>query len=229
MVVVLIKDGLWFDELPVDPMNVQQAYVDWAETYDSDRNLTRDLDQQITKAFLEGFRCNSILEVGCGTGKNTALLAQIGEQVQAIDFAAAMIQQARAKYTYENVTFSLADITERWPVADTSVDLITCNLVLEHISDLAFVFAEAGRALINGGRLFVSELHPFRQYQGVQARFERDAETIAIPAFVHHISDFLAAAAQADLSLVSLNEWWHAEDENKPPRLVTFMFRKRIS
>ena len=49
MVVVLIKDGLWFDELPVDPMNVQQAYVDWAETYDSDRNLTRDLDQMVVR------------------------------------------------------------------------------------------------------------------------------------------------------------------------------------
>ena len=80
--------------------------------------------------------------------------------------------------------------------------------------------------LIDGGQCFVSELHPFRQYQGVQARFERDAETIAIPAFVHHLSDFLDAAARAELSLVAMNEWWHAEDEHKPPRLISFMFRK---
>ena len=137
-----------------------------------------------------------------------------------------MIEQARQKCPCENVTFTLADITKRWPVADASVDLVTCNLVLEHLSDLRFVFTEAARVLVDGGRCFVSELHPFRQYQGVQARFERDAETIVIPAFVHHISDFLEAAEHANLSLIAMNEWWHAEDENKPPRLISFMFRK---
>src|SRR5438128_2047223 len=207
-------------------MRVDGAYEIWSQTYDEDRNLTRDLDEQISRKMLSDCRCKSILEIGCGTGKNTHWLSEVGEQIHAIDFSAAMIEQARQKCSYENVTFTIADITKLWPVADASMDLITCNLVLEHISDLAFIFAEAARALINGGRLFVSELHPFRQYRGVQARFERDVETIAIPAFVHHISDFPGAAAQAGLSLVSLNEWWHAEDENKPPRLISFMFRK---
>ena len=207
-------------------MNIQQAYATWSQTYDEDRNLTRDLDEQITRQTLQDFHCKSILEIGCGTGKNTRWLSEIGGQVQAIDFSIEMIEQAQQKRLPENVTFTLADITKRWPVADASVDLITCNLVLEHISDLAFIFAEAARVLISSGQLFVSELHPFRQYQGVQARFERDSEPIAIPAFVHHISDFLAAATQADLSLVSIKECWHADDQNKPPRLVSFMFRK---
>ena len=207
-------------------MRVDEAYEIWSRTYDEDRNLTRDLDEQITRQTLNNCRCKSILEIGCGTGKNTRWLSEIAEQVHAIDFSAAMIEQAQQKCTFENVTFSLADITERWPVADASVDLVTCNLVLEHISDLKFIFAEAARVLSDGGRCYVSELHPFRQYQGVQARFERDAETITIPAFVHHISDFLDAAAGAQLSLITMNEWWHADDEKKPPRLVSFMFRK---
>jgi ubiquinone/menaquinone biosynthesis C-methylase UbiE len=207
-------------------MEVKQAYTDWSSTYDRDRNLTRDLDEQITRQTLNDWHCKSILEIGCGTGKNTAFLGQIAEQVHAIDFSAAMIEQAQQKCRFENVTFSLADITKRWPVADASIDLVTCNLVLEHISDLKFTFAEAASVLSDGGRLFVSELHPFRQYQGVQAHFERDAETIAIPAFVHHISDFLDAAARNNLALLGLKEWWHAEDENRPPRLISFMFAK---
>ena len=207
-------------------MKVDEAYEIWSQTYDQDRNLTRDLDEQITKTTLKDCGRQSILEIGCGTGKNTQWLSQVVEQVHAVDFSAAMIEQAREKCTRENVTFTRADITTGWPIADASVDLVMCNLVLEHISDLVLIFAEAARVLIDDGQYFVSELHPFRQYQGVQARFERGVETIAIPAFVHHISDFLDAAASAKLSLIGMNEWWHADDENKPPRLITFMFRK---
>jgi ubiquinone/menaquinone biosynthesis C-methylase UbiE len=207
-------------------MKVEQAYKNWAGTYDSDRNLTRDLDEQVTRATLGHLRFSSVVEVGCGTGKNTALLATIAKQVQAVDFSAEMIQQARQKAAFANVTFILADLAKAWPVSDKSIDLISCNLVLEHLSNLGFVFAEAARVLVVGGQFFVSELHPFRQYQGVQARFEHDGGTIAIPAFVHHVSDFLAAAAGANLSLQRLEEWWHAEDNGKPPRLISFLFRK---
>ena len=54
-------------------MNIQDAYNDWAITYDFDRNLTRDLDQTVTKGTLANRRYHTILEVGCGTGKNTLL------------------------------------------------------------------------------------------------------------------------------------------------------------
>lgn len=207
-------------------MKIDEAYEIWSRTYDEDRNLTRDLDEQITRTILKDCSGKSILEIGCGTGKNTRWLSEVAAHVHAIDFSAAMIEQAQQKCPGENLTFTLADLTKPWPVADASIDLVTCNLVLEHISDLRFVFAEVARVLIDGGRCFVSELHPFRQYQGVQARFERDAETIAIPAFVHHISDFLEGTERANLSLIAMNEWWHAEDDNKPPRLISLLFRK---
>jgi len=205
-------------------MNVQQAYSEWASTYDSDRNLTRDLDQTVTREALQDLRPTSVLEIGCGTGKNTALLARIATNVLALDFSEAMIQQARSKSSFDNVTFTLTDINEPWPCPDSSVDLITCNLVLEHVEDLSFVFAEAARVLNHGGRFFINELHPFRQYQGVQAHFRRNQAVTEIPAFVHHISDFLQAAAEAKLSLIKLQECWHDEDEGKPPRLISLTF-----
>ena len=55
-------------------MNIQKAYDDWSETYDSDQNRTRDLDQVVTEKTLANFRYKSILELGCGTGKNTPSL-----------------------------------------------------------------------------------------------------------------------------------------------------------
>jgi len=207
-------------------MKVFEAYQVWSTSYDADRNLTRDLDEEITRLLLPGRRRQSILELGCGTGKNTRWLSQIGDRVQAIDFSPAMIDRARQKAALANVTFIVADVTGSWPITAGSIGLISCNLVLEHIGDLRPVFAEAARVLSAGGEFLVSELHPFRQYQGVQARFERNGGTIAIPAFVHHVSDFLDAAKGANLSLQRLDEWWHTQDDGKPPRLISFMFRK---
>ncbi len=207
-------------------MNIKQSYTEWSTSYDQDRNLTRDLDGAITTEMLANLRCHSVLEIGCGTGKNTTLLSQIGERVLALDFSAGMLDQARKKLTLDNVIFAVADITEPWPCHDQSIDLISCNLVLEHVSNLSFIFAEGSRVLRDDRRFFVSELHPFRQYQGTQARFQRDQETHQIPAFVHHISDFIDAAAANHLKLSQVRESWHQEDENKPPRLVSFMFQK---
>ncbi|MDX6578153.1 MAG: hypothetical protein QOE96_4106 [Blastocatellia bacterium] len=207
-------------------MDIEQAYTDWSATYDQDRNLTRDLDETITRETLANLRCNSILEIGCGTGKNTALLAQISRKVLAMDFSEGMIEKARQKISLENVTFAVANLTRPWPVENQTCDLVACNLVLEHISDLSFVFAQAFRVLGLGGRFFVSELHPFRQYQGTRANFQRGAESTHIPAYVHHISDFIDAGAANNLALSQLKEWWHEEDQNNPPRLVSFMFEK---
>jgi len=68
-------------------MSIQKAYNDWSSAYDTDENLTRDLDQKVTREELADLHFNSILEIGCGTGKNTAFLAQIGAHVHALDFS----------------------------------------------------------------------------------------------------------------------------------------------
>jgi len=207
-------------------MGVREAYNQWAPTYDSDRNLTRDLDELVTRSILADMQCASILELGCGTGKNTAFLAQLGAHVHALDFSDAMLAQAQAKLPHAHVTFTITDLMGPWPCADQSADLIVCNLVLEHIADLHFIFAEAFRCLETGGHMFVCELHPFKQYLGIQAMFQRDQARIAIPAYVHHISSFLDAAAHAGFVLAELKEWWHADDREAPPRLVSFLFEK---
>ena len=209
-------------------MSIQKAYNDWSETYDTDENLTRDLDQKVTRETLADLHFNTILEIGCGTGKNTSFLAKIGESVHAIDFSQRMIEKAKEKVRAENVRFSMMDITQKWNFGNQSFDLIVCNLVLEHIENLSFVFSEATRVLKEKGRFLINELHPFKQYEGRKARFYRDKETIEVEAFVHHISDFYNAARTNGLTLVKLNEYWHEKDQNKPPRLVSFIFEKAL-
>lgn len=208
-------------------MSIQQAYDDWSTSYDTDQNLTRDLDRQVTRETLANLHFESILELGCGTGKNTIFLSQIGTRVHALDFSAGMIEKAREKARAENVRFSMADLTQKWPCEDASYGLVVCNLVIEHIEDLSFIFSEVFRVLETNGKFLLNELHPFRQYEGKKARFQYEEGVIEIPAFVHHISDFLNAASSNGLRVVKLNERWHAKDDNNPPRIISFLFEKQ--
>jgi len=208
-------------------MSIQNAYNEWSEIYDTNENLTRDLDQQIMRDIFSSQHFQSILELGCGTGKNTLFLAEIGMRVHALDFSQGMIEKAKEKVQADNVRFEMQDLTKHWHCADNTYDLITCNLVLEHIEDLSHIFSEAARTLQLNGKFFINELHPFKQYRGTKARFEKETETVEVDAFVHHISDFIHAATANDLSLIQFNEYWHAADENKPPRIASFLFEKR--
>jgi malonyl-CoA O-methyltransferase len=205
---------------------IRDAYTTWSRTYDSDRNLTRDLDQEVTETLLRDRQHESILEIGCGTGKNTGFLTRIGRKILALDFSIGMLQKAKARVSATNVLFVAADLTERWPCKQNRFELIVCNLVLEHVEDLKGIFYEASEALTKGGSFFISELHPYRQYEGKRAVFQNAHETIEIPAFVHHLSDFTNVATENGFSLQLMKEWWHEEDRGKPPRLVSFMFEK---
>jgi len=205
---------------------VDAAYDDWSSSYDRDPNRTRDLDAEVVRRVLAGRRLGRVVEAGCGTGKNTGFFATIAEDVQALDASAGMLAQARAKLGAANVAFVPADLRRQWPVATGSADLVAFDLVLEHVEDLRPLFAEAARVLRPGGELFLCELHPFRQYEGKHAHFQRGDVVIAVPCFTHHVSDFTAAAAGACLRLVDLQEWWHAADNGKAPRLLSLRFAR---
>jgi malonyl-CoA O-methyltransferase len=207
---------------------VAAAYNAWSASYDSDDNRTRDLDAEVLNHWLMGRRFGAIVEAGCGTGKNTACLAGVGNEVRALDFSPGMLARARAKVASPNVVFAEADLSTRWPVADASADLVTFNLVLEHIAILDAAFSEVARVLRPGGTLRVSELHPFRQYRGTVARFEgADGSVTRIPAFVHHVSDYLRAAAPQGFTFCRLEEEWHDADAGEPPRLLVLEFARR--
>lgn len=214
-------------KIDMSSISIQEAYDNWSAKYDLDTNLTRDLDRIVTIKTLASLQFKSIVEIGCGTGKNTDFLSQIGLEVRGIDFSPAMIDEAKKKTNLDNVTFSIGDITKKWMCSDRYADLITCNLVLEHIQDLDFVFSEVSRVLTDNGVLFICELHPFKQYLGAKANFEVNNKIVEIRSFVHHISEFLNTAKNSGFIIHDFQEWWHEEDRDKPPRLTSFIFKKQ--
>jgi ubiquinone/menaquinone biosynthesis C-methylase UbiE len=207
-------------------LSVAGAYDQWAEYYDGDANVTRDLDALVIRRAPLRVAGHDVLEVGCGTGKNTSWLANSARHVIAMDFSNGMLEQARRRVSAANVSFVRHDVRHPWPVPDRTVDIVVANLVLEHVYDLAPLFAESARVLRAGGQLFVCELHPFRQLRGSQAQFidPHTGNTVRVPAFRHSVSEYVNAALAAGFVLHEIGEW---PDEGladgEPPRLLSVL------
>ena len=207
--------------------NVARAYDRWSSQYDGDANATRDLDAVVLRAAGLPLRGRDVLEIGCGTGKNTAWLAASARRVTALDFSCGMLDEARRRVLSSNVTFVQHDIRAPWRVESGSVDLVVGNLVLEHVAALAPVLTEAARVLRADGTLFLCELHPYRQLRGGQAHFTDagSGETVHIPAFAHSTSEFVSAALASGFALRSLGEWTETgAAADLPPRLLSLRF-----
>ena len=199
-------------------------YDAWAYQYDSNINPTRDLDKAITKKSLSNLNFSNVLELGCGSGKNTEWLITRANKLVGLDFSASMLDLARNKIPSKKVTFINADLNEKWPVNNNSFDLITINLTLEHIEILDHIFNSMFMKLTKGGKCFVCELHPKKQLAGSKARFEENGAEIILDVFQHSELDYVQSAEKAGLNLLTKKYWY--DNENDLPRLISFLFEK---
>ena len=207
-------------------MNVEKAYNLWSVQYDTNENKTRDLDKKSTIETLSRYDFDNVLELGCGTGKNTKWLLQKANKIIGLDFSQEMLHLAKAKITNSKVQFKKNDLTKSWEVENGFADLITSSLTLEHIKNLDHIFKEANRTLKKDGLFFISELHPFKQYTGSQARYETDEGLQKVDAYIHHISEYLTDAEKSNFTLLEIKEWFDQQSDHQIPRLISFVFQK---
>jgi predicted TPR repeat methyltransferase len=208
-------------------MNIEKAYNIWADQYDTNSNKTRDLDAKSTIETLNKFDFLKVIELGCGTGKNTTFLLKKADEIIGLDFSQEMLNKAKAKINDDRVEFQKADLNAEWNIENDYADLITCSLVLEHIENLNYVFNQANKKLKNGGIFFISELHPFKQYSGSKAKFETENGTQELKTYVHHISEYLNVASENGFELVEVKEWFDEENQIGIPRLIGIILRKK--
>lgn len=204
----------------------QEAYDDWSSQYDTNQNRTRDLEAHVLRSTLGSLKFDHVLEIGCGTGKNTLWLVERAKHITAVDLSAGMLSVARGKINSPAVRFVQADILQPWTFVEGRYDLVTFSLVLEHIEHLGPMFQSAAANLTGKGHVYVGELHPFKQYIGTKARFTTESGPHVVRCFDHHTSDYLQAASAAGFRLASLCEHFDAGDRRSPPRILSLLLQR---
>lgn len=206
-------------------MSVQKAYDNWSAQYDTNINKTRDLEALALRKTLINIEFDNCLEIGCGTGKNTAWLLTKAKKLTAVDLSAEMLAKAKQKINNENVHFIQADILQDWNFIDTKFNLVSFSLVLEHIEDLEPIFNKISKIIAADGYVYIGELHPFKQYSGSKARFNTDEGEQIVSCFNHHLSDFTKAAENNGFEIVHINEYFDDDDRNTIPRILSMLFK----
>jgi ubiquinone/menaquinone biosynthesis C-methylase UbiE len=99
-----------------------------------------------------------VLDLGCGTGSLTLLLAEVGHRVHGLDLAPAMVAAATAKLAAAraSATVEVADASDP-PGHSASYDVVLTRHVLWALPDPATALSRWVRLLRPGGRLLLVE------------------------------------------------------------------------
>ena len=153
-------------------MNQPQIHVTWERNYRSlgnERFFERIYDEFVKQI---GYPLGShALDIGCGVCANSIRLARRGNIVSAADYSEAILDQARANVSRnqlsEQITIDREDILNL-SFPDNRFDLVLCWGVLMHIPD-------AERAISQLIRVQARRVHCFGGSQSKRARGSDDA------------------------------------------------------
>ncbi|SJM33302.1 class I SAM-dependent methyltransferase [Mesorhizobium delmotii] len=102
---------------------------------------------------------SKILDIGCGVGDSTRVLAEHGKDVVAVDFSPKCIEYAKARIQRANVAFEVEDagvFLKRCSAQFQQFDVIFCNAVIWQLENIEEFLKLAANVTAPGGRLLVN-------------------------------------------------------------------------
>src|SRR5580704_8775617 len=101
------------NQLAITPMEAQaplllslnEGYNRWADFYDADDNPLHVLEETVVDEALGDVGRKEVLDLGCGTGRQTLRLAAKGARVTGVDQSEGMLEKAKAKDGAGSVQF----------------------------------------------------------------------------------------------------------------------------
>jgi SAM-dependent methyltransferase len=140
-----------------------------------------------------------VLDVACGEGYGSALLATVAASVTGVDIDAATVAHARAAYASRANLAFVEGSAAQLPMPDASVDLVVSFETIEHLAtvDQPRMLAEFSRVLADDGVLVLSApnrpeysesrgyVNPYHRHEHDRAELERLLR-VTFPAIAWH-------------------------------------------
>jgi 2-polyprenyl-3-methyl-5-hydroxy-6-metoxy-1,4-benzoquinol methylase len=115
-----------------------------------------------------------VLDVGCGSGIATQMLAEAGANVTAVDLTDWAVETTRRRLAAFGLSGDVRqEDAERLPFADASFDLVFSWGVIHHSSDMDRALGELVRVLRPGGQLVLMVYHRRSMFFVVYRGFQR--------------------------------------------------------
>lgn len=128
---------------------IRRRFSRAAGTYDAYADVQKKLAARLAEALPAGRQCDTILELGCGTGNFTRKLATLypHAEIVAVDFSEEMLRVAGEKLPQAGVHFVCEDGEHFLAGGKMACDLIVSNAALQWFDDLEAAVFQARRLL----------------------------------------------------------------------------------
>ncbi|WP_194292804.1 class I SAM-dependent methyltransferase [Streptomyces smaragdinus] len=150
------------------------------------------------------------VDLGCGSGRFTGMLAERYGSVLAVDVAEREIAMARAAHPYPNVDFRVCGFEEVTAAADGTFDLVFSVNTLHHREDYAVVLPRIRELLAPGGHAVLMDIvdRGAKSHEWLVEEAFRDARD----SYLHRSRD---ADMAADILRLRLHPVWMRLNETQ--------------
>ncbi|MEU0986814.1 class I SAM-dependent methyltransferase [Streptomyces sp. NPDC005953] len=188
----------------VDELDAADGYASWSAIYDTLPSSYIEVEEPIVHEILDRLPAGAALDAACGTGRQTLALTSRGFRTTGVDQSPQMLDKARANAP--EAQYRVGRL-ESLPLDDQSVDVAVCSLAMTHLPELDASVAELARVVKPGGRIIITDMHPFVISLQGQCLFVHGSEQLAfVRNHVHFASDYLNAFARAGLTVRACHE-----------------------
>ena len=151
--------GNWLHQGTSDAREVADRYDQWAGGYDDDlASWSYQAPSVVAETVISRQpTAGSVLDVGCGTGLvGRALRArEFAGQILGLDISEESLEIARQSGAYSSVEH--ADLQQRLPVQEDSVDVLVCVGVMTYLPEVERVWREFARVTRPGGLIVATQ------------------------------------------------------------------------
>jgi ubiquinone/menaquinone biosynthesis C-methylase UbiE len=155
LIVSSATGGEEFMQADVYKEKSKKQFDGWAGNYGT-THTGSNADEEITR-LIDGFACESLLDVGCGDGRIMEMLWKEGRKTSGIDISAEMIKQSGQRLAGK-ARLVVGD-SEFLPWPDREFDAVMCTASFHHYPRPMAVLKEMLRVLKPNGLLLIVELN----------------------------------------------------------------------